>query len=258
MELEPSSFTKEKFDLYAKYQASIHHDKPEDISQSGFKRFLVDSPMKVEKGTYGSFHQKYMLDGKMIALAIIDILPKCISSVYFIYDPDYAFLSLGKYSVFREIGLVQTYQEKMLELRYYYMGKKDTLRGLVRLLIFFIGFYIHTCPKMNYKGQYHPSDLLDPVDYQWHPIEQFRKKFDQEKLSFVTFNDKKRDYPPGWMDRKDITEDDLNQVFLYAGKERIVPINYLVKFHESTEFRGSIMDYICSVGIELAHKMVIC
>lgn len=29
--------------------------------------------------------------------------------------------------------------------------------------IFFIGYYIHTCQKMKYKGQYKPSDLLDPV-----------------------------------------------------------------------------------------------
>jgi arginine-tRNA-protein transferase len=123
----------------------------------------------------------------------------------------------------------------------------------------YAGFYIHTCPKMNYKGQYHPSDLLDPIDYQWHPIEQFRKKFDQEKLSFVTFTDsKKRDYPPGWTDPKEITEKDLNQVFVYAGEERVVPVHYLVKFDKSESFRKSVKDYVCSVGLELAHKMIIC
>lgn len=127
IKLEPSSFTKEKFELYAKYQASIHHDKEEDISESGFKRFLVDSPMKSEQHDssnvqFGSFHQRYILDGKLIALAVIDILPKCVSSVYFIYDPDYAFLGLGKYSVFREISLVQEFSEKVDALKHYYMG----------------------------------------------------------------------------------------------------------------------------------------
>lgn len=73
---------------------------------------------------YGSFHQKYILDGKLIALAVIDILPKCISSVYFIYDPEFSFLGLGKYSVFREISLVQEYHERFEDLKYYYMGKK--------------------------------------------------------------------------------------------------------------------------------------
>lgn len=72
---------------------------------------------------YGSYHQKYLLDGKLIALAVIDILPKCISSVYFIYDPDYSFLGLGKYSVFREISLTQEYYERSSKLQYYYMGK---------------------------------------------------------------------------------------------------------------------------------------
>lgn len=43
--LEPSSFTQEKFALYCKYQAEIHHD--EDKSPSGFKQFLVDSPLTV-------------------------------------------------------------------------------------------------------------------------------------------------------------------------------------------------------------------
>jgi arginine-tRNA-protein transferase len=38
------------------------------------------------------------LDGKLIAVGVVDILPKCLSSVYLFYDPDYAFLSLGIYS----------------------------------------------------------------------------------------------------------------------------------------------------------------
>jgi arginine-tRNA-protein transferase len=121
--LEPSSLTKEKFELYKKYQVSVHHDKPDEVTESGFKRFLIDSPMKLEEnGQFGSFHQKYMLDGKLIALAVIDILPKCVSSVYFIYDTDYSFLGLGKYSVFREICLAQEYHDRFPDLQYYYMG----------------------------------------------------------------------------------------------------------------------------------------
>jgi len=50
---------------------------------------------------YGSFHQHYILDGKIIAVGVIDILPRCVSSVYFYYDPAYAFLTLGTYSALR-------------------------------------------------------------------------------------------------------------------------------------------------------------
>ncbi|CEP12212.1 hypothetical protein [Parasitella parasitica] len=247
IKLEPSSLTKEKFDLYAKYQASVHHDEKEDISETGFKRFLVDSPMKLEKHAssnveYGSFHQNYFLDGKLIALAVVDILPKCVSSVYFIYDPDYSFLGLGKYSVFREISLVQEYSEIVQDLQYYYMG-----------------YYIDSCPKMNYKGQYQPSDLLDPMDYTWYPIQNFKTEFDQGK-SFVTFTHPipSRDYPPGWEDPNSITDDDLQKVFVLIGQARIAPITCIVKFESSAKFRKTIMDYVCSVGLELAHRMIIC
>ena len=50
---------------------------------------------------YGSFHQHYILDGKIIAVGVIDILPHSVSSVYLYYDPDYSFLSLGTYSALR-------------------------------------------------------------------------------------------------------------------------------------------------------------
>ncbi|KAI9357831.1 arginine-tRNA-protein transferase [Pilaira anomala] len=241
IELEPASFTKEKFELYCKYQISVHHDAKDELSESGFKRFLVDTPLKMDKeSNYGSFHQKYIMDGKLIALAVIDILPKCISSVYFIYDPEFSFLGLGKYSVFREISLVQEYHERFEDLKYYYMG-----------------FYIHSCPKMNYKGQYAPSDLLDPVSYEWHPIEEFKKKLETEK--FVTFSKKEASgCPPGWLNPKKLTEKDFEDVYVLVGDGKIAPVIYIVKFNSSSSFKKNITDYVCSVGLELAHKMILC
>lgn len=50
---------------------------------------------------YGSFHQQYWLDDNLIAVGVIDILPGSVSSVYFFYDPDYNFLSLGTYGSLR-------------------------------------------------------------------------------------------------------------------------------------------------------------
>jgi arginyl-tRNA--protein-N-Asp/Glu arginylyltransferase len=37
-----------------------------------------------------------MVDDKLVAFSVIDILPGCVSSVYFVWDPDYAWASLGK------------------------------------------------------------------------------------------------------------------------------------------------------------------
>lgn len=58
------------------------------------------SPDGPEVG-YGSFHQQYWLDGRIVAVGVIDILPTCVSSVYLYYHPDFASLSLGSYSALR-------------------------------------------------------------------------------------------------------------------------------------------------------------
>ncbi|XP_069001204.1 arginyl-tRNA--protein transferase 1 isoform X3 [Embiotoca jacksoni] len=125
-----------------------------------FRRFLCDSPLEAEHSPdgpdvgYGSFHQQYWLDGRIVAVGVIDILPTCVSSVYLYYDPDFASLSLGSYSALREIAFTRQMHKQSPKLSYYYLG-----------------FYIHSCPKMRYKGQYRPSDLLCPETYVWVSIE---------------------------------------------------------------------------------------
>ncbi|XP_039890385.1 arginyl-tRNA--protein transferase 1 isoform X1 [Simochromis diagramma] len=146
--------------LYAQYQMAIHGDDPSECSESEFKRFLCDSPLEAEYAPdgpevgYGSFHQQYWLDGRIVAVGVIDILPTCVSSVYLYYHPDFNSLSLGSYSALREIAFTKQLQKQSPKLSYYYLG-----------------FYIHSCPKMRYKGQYRPSDLLCPETYVWVSIE---------------------------------------------------------------------------------------
>ncbi|XP_029305190.1 arginyl-tRNA--protein transferase 1 isoform X3 [Cottoperca gobio] len=147
--------------LYARYQMAIHGDDPSECSESEFRRFLCDSPLETEHSPdgpeegYGSFHQQYWLDERIVAVGVIDILPTCVSSVYLYYDPEFSSLSLGSYSALREIAFTVQLQKQSPKLSYYYLG-----------------FYIHSCPKMRYKGQYRPSDLLCPETYAWVPIEQ--------------------------------------------------------------------------------------
>ncbi|XP_048406724.1 arginyl-tRNA--protein transferase 1 isoform X3 [Stegostoma tigrinum] len=162
----------ESYQIYKRYQMAIHKDPPDKATEHQYTRFLCDSPLQAENpidgpaSGYGSFHQQYWLDGKIIAVGVIDILPHCTSSVYLYYDPDYAFLSLGVYSALREIAFTTQLQKTVPSIRYYYMG-----------------FYIHSCPKMKYKGRYHPSDLLCPETYVWVPIEKCWTKLDQSKYS---------------------------------------------------------------------------
>lgn len=57
---------------------------------------------------------------------MIDILPSCVSSVYFIWDPDWAWASLGKLSALYEIALVREMAEAGAEMEWLYMGEFGT------------------------------------------------------------------------------------------------------------------------------------
>ncbi|KAG7230086.1 hypothetical protein INR49_009806 [Caranx melampygus] len=103
--------------LYSRYQMAIHGDDPSECRMNGnrkrdqrgvnFARLQESgltqqskaeySPDGPEVG-YGSFHQQYWLDGRIVAVGVIDILPTCVSSVYLYYHPEFASLSLGSYS----------------------------------------------------------------------------------------------------------------------------------------------------------------
>lgn len=114
---------------------------------------------------YGSYHLQFWLDGVLIAVGVVDFVTLGWSSVYFFYDPDYHFLSLGTYSALREIAFVRRIVSKMPEFKNY-----------------FLGFYIHSCPKMRYKGKFYPSYLLCPEAKTWWKLEDVVSNFDVSNL----------------------------------------------------------------------------
>ena len=65
----------------------------------------------------------YRVDGQLIGISVIDVLPRCVSCVYFIWDPDWAWASLGKLSALREIALVLDMTQAGAEgMHWLYMG----------------------------------------------------------------------------------------------------------------------------------------
>lgn len=186
---ERSEYTKEKFDLYKKYQIKVHNDKPEELKRSSFERFLCQTPFQ-DMEVYGTkqewaylnnwvknwskdginkipdihrrlgpTHECYYLDDKLIAVSVLDFLPTGLSSIYFIWDPDYAHLSLGSLSGLREIQMCH-----VLGLGYYYLG-----------------YYIEDCPKMNYKGKF-GGEILDLVNEVYVPLEKVSKYIENGKF----------------------------------------------------------------------------
>lgn len=157
IETARSTFIEEEYELWKRYQAAVHGDAPSELRRESYERFLVESPIVAEPPRsdtpsvgYGAFHQQYRMDGRLIAVGVVDILPRCLSSKYFFWDPDYAHLSLGKLSALEEIKFVQKESLRSPEFRYYYMG-----------------YYIHTCPKMKYKAEYSPSEIRCSTTNRW-------------------------------------------------------------------------------------------
>ena len=171
----------ETFELYRKYQVGVHGDKEEEVKAAGFERFLVASPIdatplgeaeesvrtgwaglveawpppglgfvSVPPSNYGSYHLRWYFGGTLIAVSVLDVLPACLSSVYFFYDPDHAALSLGIVSALVEIQLTAALHSFLPRLEHYYLG-----------------YYVHSCPKMKYKSQYAPYQLLCPDTLTW-------------------------------------------------------------------------------------------
>uniref|UniRef100_A0A8D1PM99 Arginyl-tRNA--protein transferase 1 n=1 Tax=Sus scrofa TaxID=9823 RepID=A0A8D1PM99_PIG len=219
-----SSFS-QSFSLYVKYQMAIHQDPPDECG----KTEAETSPNGPDCG-YGSFHQQYWLDGKIIAVGVIDILPHCVSSVYLYYDPDYSFLSLGVYSALREIAFTRHLHEKTSQLSYYYMG-----------------FYIHSCPKMKYKGQYRPSDLLCPETYVWVPIEQCLPSLENSK--YCRFNQDSEAVDEGRS-----KEPDRLQV-LY--KKAIMPYGVYKKQQKDPRDEAAVLQYAALVGQACSERMLL-
>uniref|UniRef100_A0A914E8N3 N-end rule aminoacyl transferase C-terminal domain-containing protein n=1 Tax=Acrobeloides nanus TaxID=290746 RepID=A0A914E8N3_9BILA len=91
----------ESFIVYKKYQEKFHNlihgiDEFLDYTETPFENLDQDSGK-----IYGTYHLQYLLDGRIIGVGVIDILPRCLLSQYFYYDPDYAFLNLGTFSVLK-------------------------------------------------------------------------------------------------------------------------------------------------------------
>ncbi|XP_050094260.1 arginyl-tRNA--protein transferase 1 isoform X2 [Anopheles aquasalis] len=220
--------TAASYKVYCEYQQRIHQDPPSKMSMDRYKRFLVTSPLQAT-GVMGSFHQQYWLDDRLIAVGVIDVLPYCVSAVYFFYDPEFHFLSLGTYASMRELAFARTLNRQLPSLTNYYMG-----------------FYIHSCPKMRYKGNLQPSYLLCPEVYSWHCLDAtVKSKLDASKYSRLN-ND------PEARDANQPTEQDLSDVLLLRNRK-------CVRYSQCLA-NGQIMEvetYARLVGKQCAKRMLL-
>lgn len=129
------SISQDHLDLYEKYHRYMEKEK-------GWEYYPVNMDSYADlyaKGfsSYG-YEILYIRDQKLIGVDLVDFLEDGLSSIYFYYDPDYRHLSLGKYSLYKQIEMAK---ERLLSWIY-------------------IGYYVEKCSSLNYKAQYKPYQIL--------------------------------------------------------------------------------------------------
>jgi arginine-tRNA-protein transferase len=132
--------TPEKTALYARYLARKHGREPEPDLEQSLREFLYESCVDTREIEYRDGA------GKLVAVSIVDVCPRSMSSVYHFFDPGEARRSVGVASVVTEIELCRE-----LGLPFYYLG-----------------FWVQGCPAMEYKANYRTCEVLR--EGTWQPV----------------------------------------------------------------------------------------
>ncbi|WP_164104627.1 arginyltransferase [Candidatus Laterigemmans baculatus] len=109
------------------------------LSLADYEAFLVESCCDTQE-------LSYWMGERLVALATVDLGATSLSAVYCFFDPDCAKLSLGTYSILKQIELAAATSR-----RYVYLG-----------------MYVAGNPHLNYKSRFVPQERR--IDGRWQPI----------------------------------------------------------------------------------------
>jgi leucyl-tRNA---protein transferase len=129
--LHPAKFNQEHFELYCKYMDSRHPDgEMSNPTAEDYRRFLI-APW------CDTCFVEFRSDGRLLCVAVIDMLSRGISAVYTFFDPGMSELSPGVLAILWQIN-----QANSLGLTWLYLG-----------------YWVQGCRKMEYKQSYRPVQL---------------------------------------------------------------------------------------------------
>lgn len=141
MEVGRPELSWERLALYNRHKQErglARRDEP--LGPQGYRTWLVDSSVDTRE-------IRYLVDGRLIAVSILDVGRRGASSVYHYFDPDESRRSMGVYSALKELAWCRE-----AGLEWYYLG-----------------FYVEACRHLAYKATYWPHQRL--IAGVWHEFD---------------------------------------------------------------------------------------
>ncbi|MFT6659547.1 arginyltransferase [Maritalea sp.] len=141
--------TQEQYLLFKRYLKDRHRNGGmSEMSHLDYEFMVEDTPVQ---SVVVEYRERTPLDekpGRLLAVALTDILPDGISMVYSFFEKDQPRRSLGKYMVLDQI-------------------ERARAAGLPYL---YLGYWVKDSPKMAYKSSFKPLEVLGNGD-QWQQLD---------------------------------------------------------------------------------------
>jgi arginine-tRNA-protein transferase len=136
--IKTAEFNERHFELYRRYQ-NARHDKTQetDLSREDYLHFLASTWCE-------TWFVEFLIEGRLAAVAVVDVLENALSAVYTFFDPAFNDYSPGVLAVLWQIEAARQH-------------------GLKHV---YLGFWIADCRKMSYKTQYQPLEGLIAGNWQ--------------------------------------------------------------------------------------------
>ena len=133
--LRRASVSDRHLELYDRYHRDMAERKgwsEKSITLLGYYRTFVE-------GREGFGHELlYFERDRLVAIALVDVLPRAVSAVYCFYEPDLRARSLGAFSVLQQVELARARDAPHL----------------------YLGYWVADNASMSYKASYRPHEIL--------------------------------------------------------------------------------------------------
>jgi arginine-tRNA-protein transferase len=132
-------YSEEKFKLYLDHKTRFVSLQDDVEDEENFRlSFYAKTPFGMEF--------EYFLDGKLIGVALADVTRKTFSAIYTFYSTEHSQLSLGTFSIIKQIQFCRS-------------------RGIP---YFYMGYFIAKNKSLAYKANFRPNEVY--INHEWRPF----------------------------------------------------------------------------------------